>query len=372
MKPADRLNGVEMSLIRQLNLLATPLTVNLGIGEPNLVPDATLADMARRAATTSWHYSMNAGTLPLRKLVSEGTGYDPKSETCITSGTQEAIYAIFQAYVNPGDEVLVPDPGFSSYPSVAALCGAKAVPYTIEAPDWKLDPSRMPFSKKTKLVVVNTPSNPLGSIVDAEALAQVAKMAEDAGAIVISDEVYHHIWYDAPPPSMSGLSPNVVVVSGMSKSHGMTGLRLGWIMGRADVMKPIYTTHQYINTCASVFSQALTEMILENKEWNAGWLDGVRAQFRTQRDAALHSIAKELDANIEAPQGAFYAFVPVPSCDTLSFTKTLASDAAVLVIPGIAFGKAGEGFVRISYASSLDQIGSGIERMGRWLRTNGR
>jgi aspartate/methionine/tyrosine aminotransferase len=274
--------------------------------------------------------------------------------------------------VNPGDEVLVPDPGFTSYPTVAKLCGATPVPYVIEPPDWKLKPESMPFSKKTRLVVVNTPSNPLGSVVDAEALATITRMAADHGAVVVSDEVYHHIWYDAPPPTMAGLADNVLMVSGMSKSHGMTGLRLGWIMGRADLMKPVYTTHQYINTCASVFSQNLTEMIFENKDWNASWLESVRAQFRTQRDEALHAIEKELDAKIQPPSGAFYAFVPVPSCDTLGFAKSLAGDAAVLVIPGVAFGAAGEGFVRISYAAPIEQIGTGIERMGRALRAAGR
>jgi aspartate/methionine/tyrosine aminotransferase len=152
----------------------------------------------------------------------------------------------------------------------------------------------------------------------------------------------------------------------------MTGLRLGWILAREEIMKPIVTAHQYITTCASVFSQALAEMILDNADWNASWLENVRAQFRTQREAALHSIEHELHAKIPPPAGAFYAFVPVPACDTVTFAKTLASDAAVLVIPGVAFGSGGEGFVRISFAASLEQIGSGIERMGRWLRTSGR
>jgi aspartate/methionine/tyrosine aminotransferase len=148
----------------------------------------------------------------------------------------------------------------------------------------------------------------------------------------------------------------------------MTGLRLGWILAAEPIMEPIITAHQYIATCASVFSQALAELVLDNSEWNRSWLENVRAQFRAQRDAALYSIEHELGAKIPPPAGAFYAFVPVPSCDTLTFAKTLASDAAVLVIPGVAFGSAGEGFVRISFAASLDQIGGGIERIGRWLR----
>jgi aminotransferase len=135
-------------------------------------------------------------------------------------------------------------------------------------------------------------------------------------------------------------------------------------------MKPIITAHQYVATCASVFSQQLAEMILDEKDWNASWLERVRAQFAEQREAALYSIEHELEAKIPPPAGAFYAFVPVPACDTLSLAKTLATDAAVLVIPGVAFGSAGEGFVRISFAASGDAIGTGIERIGRWLRVN--
>jgi aspartate/methionine/tyrosine aminotransferase len=130
--------------------------------------------------------------------------------------------------------------------------------------------------------------------------------------------------------------------------------------------------HQYIATCASVFSQALAEQILSHREWNAQWLERVRAQFGEQREAALFAIRRELEAEIPPPAGAFYAFVPVPACDTLSFAKTLATDASVLVIPGVAFGTLGEGFIRISYAAPPQHISTGIERIGRWLRERGR
>lgn len=366
MRSAKRLDGVELSLIRQINALATPLSVNLGIGEPNLEPDETLREMARRAATTSWRYSPNAGALSLRKRLGEELGVDPKSELCITAGTEEGLYAIFQAFVGEGDEVLVPDPGFVSYATLARLAGATVRTYALEPPSWTFD--ALKITKKTKLIVVNSPSNPLGSILDDDALNAIAQ----TGCLVVADEVYREIWYDAPPPSMLGRSANVLVVGGMSKSHGMTGLRLGWIAGAAELMTPIVTAHQYIATCASVFSQALAENVLAEKEWNAQWLERMRAQFRTQREAALYAIARELEAEIEPPAGAFYAFVPVPLCGTEAFAKALATDAAVLVIPGIAFGKRGEGFVRISYATSVEQIGSGIERMGRYLRGIGR
>lgn len=371
MQPAKRFQDVGLSLIRQINALATAQSVNLGIGQPNIEPDETLREMAARAARTgSWHYTPNAGLLSLRKKISEPTGFDPKSEICVVAGTQEALYAIFQAYIDPGDEVLVPNPGFVAYPTLARIAGAVPVTYEIEPPGWKLDARAVldKITSRTKLIVVNSPSNPLGSIAGRDALEEIAA----AGPLVLSDEIYSEIWYDAPPPSMLGMSPNVIVINGLSKSHSMTGLRLGWILAREAVMKPILVAHSYIATCASAFSQQLAEMIHDNAEWNASWLDSVRAQFRDQREAALYAIEHELEAKIPPPSAAFYAFAPVPSCDTVSFAKSLAVDEGVLVIPGVAFGSAGEGFVRISFASPVQTIGSGIERMGRYLRAAAR
>jgi len=362
------MGGVELSLIRQINALATPLSVNLGIGEPNLEPDETLREMAMRAATTSWRYSPNAGALPLRKRLGEAFAVDPKTDICVTAGTEEGLYAIFQAYLGEGDEVLVPDPGFLSYPTLARLAGATVRTYALEPPSWTLDAGSLNITSKTKLIVVNSPSNPLGAVIDDEALDAIAA----TGCLVVADEVYRELWYDAPPPSILGRGANVLVVGGLSKSHGMTGLRLGWVLGSEALIKPIVTAHQYIATCASVFSQALAESIFADAAWNASWLERVRAQFSTQREAALYAIGHELEAAIEPPAGAFYAFVPVPFCGTVDFAKSLATDAAVLVIPGIAFGARGEGFVRISFAAPVEQIGTGIERMGRYLRGLGR
>ena len=363
------MDGIELSLIRQINALATPLSTNLGIGEPNIEPDPTLRELARRAAGASWHYTPNAGSLALRKLLAAGTPFDPKSEICVTAGTEEALYAVAQAFVDPGDEVLVPNPGFTSYPVLAKMAGATPVTYDIEPPDWRLDANAVlsKITRRTKLIVVNSPSNPLGAAAGRAALEAIA----NAGPLVVADEIYREIWYDEPPPSMRAMSRNVIVVDGMSKSHSMTGLRLGWIMAPAELMTPIVTAHQYIATCASAFSQSLAESILAHAAWNAGWLDHVRTEFRAQREAALYSIERELEVKIAPPAGAFYAFAPVPTCDTLYLAKALATDAAVLVIPGIAFGSRGEGFIRISFAAAVEEIGTGIERVGRYLRALG-
>jgi aspartate aminotransferase len=364
-KTARRLEGIELSLIRQINALATADSINLGIGEPNIEPDETLRELARRASGTSWHYSPNAGRLSLRKLIAP----DP-NEVCVTAGTEEALYSIFQAYVDDGDEVLIPEPGFVSYATLAKLAGAKAVTYPLEPPAWDIDVDALlkKITPRTKLIIVNSPSNPLGAVVPEDVLRRIAS----AGPLVVSDEVYREIWYDATPASMRGMGDNVIVVGGLSKSHSMTGLRLGWAIANADVLKPVITAHQYVATCASVFSQALAELIFTNREWNESWLARMRSEFRKQRETALFSIARDLEAEIVPPAGAFYAFVPVPFCESLPFAKSLAADASVLVIPGVAFGNRGEGFVRISYAADVSQIGMGIERMGRYLRSSGR
>jgi aspartate aminotransferase len=369
---AKRFAGIETSLIRQINALATPSHVNLGIGEPNIAPDENLRKLAIDvAANGSWQYTPNAGTLSLRTLIAGESGFDAQAEVCVTAGTEEALFSIFQAYVDPGDEVLVPNPGFVAYATLARIAGATVVTYDLAPtmPDWRVDIDSLlkKITPKTKLIVVNSPSNPLGSVIDAETLRAIA----NAGPLVVSDEVYREIWYDAPPPSMLGMSDNVIVVGGMSKSHSMTGLRLGWVIARAAVMKPVVMAHQYIATCASSFSQSLAEAILGSPV-NRPWLEHVRAEFRKQRDAALSAIARELEVTIAPPAGAFYAFVPVPACDTVTFAKTLAADAAVLVVPGVAFGSLGEGFVRISYAASLDDITRGIGHIGAWLRAAGR
>jgi aspartate/methionine/tyrosine aminotransferase len=372
MKPASRIQGIDFSLIRQINALATPLSVNLGIGEPNLVPDETFREMARAAATSDWRYTANAGAPEVRKRIIEAKApsMDWRSEICITAGTEEGMYALAQSWIDEGDEVLVPNPGFQAYATLVKLAGGKSVYYDLDPDGWRVDVEEIErkITKRTRMIVVISPSNPLGSVVDENTLDRIAQLADERDLIVISDEIYNQLYYGSPPPSMLGRGRNTIVVDGLSKSHGMTGLRLGWLLAREELMAPIVRAHQYVATCASVFSQSLAGRIFANEEWNRSWLARAREQFGRQREVALSAIERELDARIPPPQGAFYAFVPVPFCETVPFAKALAIDAAVLAIPGVAFGPAGEGFLRISFAASLDQIGTGIERIGRYMR----
>ncbi len=371
-RPASRMEGVEISQIRQINALATPLSINLGIGEPNIEPTPAIRAIAAAVASEEpWGYSPNPGFLELRRLIAaeEAPQYDPQGEICVTAGTEEGLYAVMQTFVEPGDEVLVPDPGFVSYPVLVSLAGGKAVPYALDADGWDVDFDHLErvWTKKAKALVVNSPSNPTGAVLSESSIRRLTAMAEERGTLLIADEVYREIHYAARPATFGGRGARVIVLNGMSKSHAMTGLRLGWILAPADLMRDVVKAHQYIATCASVFSQQLAIRLLGDGESRREWLEHVRGAFSRQRDAALAATERALGVAIQPPAGAFYLFAPVPACASYDLARRLATDAAVLTIPGSAFGRRGEGFLRISYAASVEVIQQGFARIGRYL-----
>ena len=369
---ASRLDGVEISLIRQINALATPLSINLGIGEPNIEPTPAIRELAAQVAREEpWRYSPNPGFPELRRLIAdeEAPQYDPQNEICVTAGTEEGLYAVMQAFVDPEDEVLVPDPGFVSYPILAKLAGGTPVPYALDPEGWDIDFDHLDrvWKRGAKAIVVNSPSNPTGGVLGEASIRRIVEMAAERGTLIIADEVYRDIHYGDRPPSFAGRGAEAVILNGMSKSQSMTGLRLGWVLGPADLMREIVKAHQYIATCASVFSQQLAIRLLSEHAVRREWLELLRTAFQAQRDAALAAGARALKVEIAPPGGAFYLFAPVPACETADLARRLATDAAVLTIPGSAFGRRGEGFLRISYAASIDQIQKGFERIGRYL-----
>lgn len=369
---ARRFEGIELSLIRQIAALATSDTIDLGLGEPNLVPDATFLEMAKGAATASWRYSPNAGHLPVRAAVARSLDprLDPQSRICITAGTEEGLYAVMQAWVDDGDEVLVPDPGFVAYPTLIRLAGGQPVSYPLDGDGWTIEPANLEraITPRTKMIIVNSPSNPTGSVVSAEVLRAIVGLGEDRGILVVVDEVYRELQYDSVPPSTAGLSNAVITLGGMSKSHGMTGLRLGWVIAAEEVMTPIVRAHQYIATCASVFAQDLARRVLENRSWNERWLGAARRQMASQRDVMLRSVEQHLEVPVAVPAGAFYLLTPAPACSSVDLAKRLAAEAGVLAIPGAAFGSRGEGFLRLSYATAPELIERGVEAIGAHLR----
>src|SRR5688572_16831768 len=308
MKPADRFDAIEISLIRQINALARPGSINLAIGEPNVEPDEHFRELARKAAGEgSWHYTPNPGTLSLRQRIvqHERLELDPATEICVTAGTQEGLYAVTQAFLNPGDEVLVPDPGFLAYPVLARLAGATPLPYRLDHESWNIDFEDLErqITAKTRAIIINSPSNPTGGVEPESSIERLTRIADDRDLLLISDEVYREIHFGTAGTSFAGRGRNVIVANGMSKSHAMTGLRLGWLMGRRELMQPIVKAHQYVATCASSFSQLLGELVLSDQKWNQQWLNVVREKFRTQREVAISAIEQHLGARIPPPSG---------------------------------------------------------------------
>ncbi|HEY0591897.1 MAG TPA: pyridoxal phosphate-dependent aminotransferase [Thermoanaerobaculia bacterium] len=371
-RPASRMESVEISLIRQINALATPLSINLGIGEPNVEPTPAIRRIAAEvAAGEPWRYSPNPGFIELRRLIAEEEApqYDPQTEICVTAGTEEGLYAVMQTFVEPGDAVLVPDPGFVSYPVLVSLAGGTAVPYALDPDTWDIDFDQLErvWKKKVKAIVVNSPSNPTGAVIPEPSVRRLVAMAEARGTLIVADEVYREIHYGERPPTFGGRGAQAIVLNGMSKSHSMTGLRLGWILAPAALMRELVKAHQYIATCASVFSQQLAMRLLADGAARREWLESLRGAFLRQRDAAVAAAARALGVAMRPPAGAFYLFAPVPACASYDLARRLATDAAVLTIPGSAFGRRGEGFLRISYAAPVDVIQKGFGRIGKYL-----
>ena len=368
-RPAARFDSVGLSLIRQINDLGTPDCVNLGLGEPNLEPDETLRALMDRAAREfPLGYSAVPGTLELRERIGSMYEMDP-DQVCVTTGSEEALYAVLQGFVGPGDEVLLPDPGFAVYSSMVSLAGGTPVAYPLQPPEWGIDLDRFEslVNPATKAILLNSPSNPTGGILDQTQIRQVIEIAEKHGALVVSDEVYREIYYDEKPASAAGISENVVILSSLSKSHGLTGLRLGWMAASRELMATLRKAHHYMTICASTYSQKLAELILAEESWNEKWLEKARTQFAGQRDAAIDALREHVGPVDSVDTGAFYIFQPVPTCRTLEFAKNLATESKLLMIPGSAFGEVGEGFLRISYASSEEKIREGIRRLGEAL-----
>lgn len=367
--PASRVANVQLSVIRQMASMRREGTIDLGLGEPDIQPSEWMRDVAMRVAREEpWSYSPNAGLPSVRQALACHVGVEGVEHVCITAGSQEALFAIAQAWFEPGDEVLVPDPGFLAYPTLVELAGARAVPYPLIAPDWKLDRDRLSdaVTSATRAIIINSPSNPTGSALAADDLDFLLKVSEDRGLLVISDEIYREIWWDASPAAVPRDHPRTLIVGGMSKSHAMTGLRAGWVCGDPELLRPVIIAHQYITTCASVFAQRMMEEVLRSPS-NDTWLDTLREHFAARAELAVEVWNREVGIPVARPQGAFYLFAPVPSCSTGSFARRLLEVENVLTIPGSAFGREGEGWLRISCAASAADLEEGIRRVARQL-----
>ena len=353
-----------MSGIRKMFDLASPDSINLGLGEPDLWPPKEAIEGMNRAASEGLNkYGPTAGIMPLRKAVAERYSmYSPiKAENVmITPSGSSALLEITQSVIDPGDEALVPSPGFVIYGPHVTLAGGKYVEYKLSGDDFQpdIDDILSKITKKTKVIIVNSPANPTGSILTRKTFNALCDIALDNDLTIISDEVYDSFVYEGKHISFLSQLDKAIVVGGFSKMMAVTGWRMGFLVANEDMMDPLIKMQYHV--CASPNMPAMYG-ILNAMPFVDSYLENARTIFRKRRDLIVRRINDIEGMHIEAPKGAFYAF---PSYDynikSVDFAMELIKDGLVCS-PGSAFGSYGEGHLRFSYAADETKINKGMD-----------
>ena len=369
--PADRLNFLKKSVIREIFDNAPEKAINLGLGEIQFSTPSNIVEYAKQILQDrKIHYTPNAGLKELREKVSEYyLNKVPYENICITVGAEEAIFATILAYVNPGDEVLLANPCYLAYETIVKIAGGKPVYFNLDpCDDFSLDKISFmkKISSKTKLLILNNPSNPLGICFYTEEINYLIKICKQNNILIIVDEVYRELYLQEKPVSFVDMEENALIISGLSKSHCMTGWRLGWVVSRnRELIDPIISLHQYICTCAPYISQKVAVYALSHEGMNSK--DEIRLILKDNCDYLKKEIIKHSHfikflENSSSP----YLFVQY-DMDDAKLTRIL-SENGVLVIPGSAFGSKGKKWIRINYGLDKEILKEGIKRISAALR----
>ena len=350
--------------------------VSFSMGEPDFTtPENVIEACCDSLHSGFTHYTPSLGIPALRKAVADMTretdGVPCQASNVLITPCKQAIFMIALAYIDPGDEVILADPSWVSYEACIRLAGGVPVYVPTRFEDnFVLDPALVEskITPKTKMLILNTPSNPTGAVIPADVLKQIADIAMARGIKVLSDEIYSSIVYEGKHTSIAsfpGMFDNTLIVSGLSKSFAMTGWRLGWAIAPEDDIKAINKLQSHSISCAVSFVQeAAVEAITGPQQSKYDMV----AEFRRRRDLAMDLISEIPGVECNVPQGAFYIFPKynrdIPSA---KLAETLLREGHVAVTPGTAFGPGGEGFFRISYAASEEQIREGISRIKNTL-----
>jgi aspartate/methionine/tyrosine aminotransferase len=371
-----RLSGIAASLIRAINARKRPGDVDLGLGEPTLKPDPAPFEAAlARMRADGLPYTPNAGAPELRDAIARYfafPGMDAAANVCVTIGSEEALYLAIKTVLDPArDEVLIVEPCYLAYPKLCALEGVRYRTVALDAADGfrpRATPVLEALGPDTRMVIVNTPCNPTGRVWPADELRALAEgLARRPDPVyVLSDEVYRELYYTAArPASVADVHPHALVVGSLSKSNALTGLRLGWLIGPKDVIDGATKVHQLVNTAASTFSGHVAHEIFSRPET----LSAHRPLYAEQRALLLDLLARH---GVEhAPvEGAFYCFARLPphlASDSLAAAERLLEEQRVVTIPGVAFGAAGEGWLRLSWVAAPDALAAGIARIAEFF-----
>nr|WP_320131513.1 pyridoxal phosphate-dependent aminotransferase [uncultured Holophaga sp.] len=369
MKPASRLGHLRPSPIRALSEGAPADAIPMGLGEPGWA----LPEPGRKAfeqVQGPCAYGPNAGLPELRDAVSAFFG-EALDRVMLASGSQGALYALFQAWLEPGDAVLVPDPGFLSYPALAHLAGAEPLPYPMAA-DFSLDAEAfcevLDRSPRAKMAILNHPGNPTGAGASREALTRVAEACERRGILLISDEVYRELYLGERPPSLREVTGTGLVLGSVSKAWGGPGLRLGWALGDPKWLNPARLLHAYMVTAPAAPAQRAALALIHE---SATVLPAARQEIRTRWEAFDGAYRTHFGHAPRQASGGFYHWMAVPQSaqgDPMAFCLRLRDEGRVVVVPGSAFGPGGRNHIRLSFAGQPDAIAEGLRRLAPFWR----
>jgi len=365
---------------KYLDLTANPDVISLSIGEPDFpTPYHIRAAAIKAIEQGQTFYTPTRGLMALRQLISETISrkyqldYDPKHEILVTIGASEAIEVALLTLLNPDDEVIVVSPSYLSYEPIVTMTGASIVRVlTKEHDGFRLTPEALKekLSDKTRLLILNYPNNPTGAIMSEDDYREIAKLLYDKPIHILSDEIYSELIYDEKFASIAqceGMKDKTLVVNGFSKSYSMTGWRLGYVCASSDIIQAMTTYHQYAFLCPPTISQFAGIEALKNGDEDIAMM----RQEYDQRRRFVVSRLNQIGLSTSNPLGAFYVFVNIQSTGLSStdFCDALLEQKKVALIPGNAFGEAGEGYVRLSYSYALDHIKEAIHRMDDFVKS---
>jgi len=345
------------------------------MGEPDFDTPENIKNAASKALSNGYtHYTAAPGLLELRQAIAEyvsedvGVDINPEKEVMVMPGAKPGLFTGILATANAGDEVIMPNPAFPIYESVTNLVRAKPVPIPLkEENEFRLSPAdvRKKVTKKTKLLILNTPHNPCGSSLMKNEMEEIAEIAEEHNLWVMSDEIYSKIIYEGQHYSMLSIPrmrERTIMIHGFSKTYAMTGWRLGYAIGDAKVIANMTRLQVNIASCAAAFSQIAGIEALRGPQDAVSMM---AAEYRKRRDAIVRALNSIKGLTCKTPTGAFYVFPNIRKTGMKSkdLMLHLLNKAHVAVVHGTAFGKYGEGYLRFSYATSLDNIKVGMEKV---------
>jgi aminotransferase len=377
---SQRVRAVKPSGIRKFFDIAATMSdvISLGVGEPDFVtPDNIRQAGIQSIQQGDTHYTSNYGTLELRQAIANlldrryGVAYDPTKEIMVTVGVSEGIDCALRAMLDPGDEVLIPDPGYVAYEADVVFAGGTVVPVPCSVADdfaVRAEAIAAATTPRSKVLLLGNPNNPTGSVIARDELQRIARLAVEHDLIVLTDEVYSRLVYGDRFTSiveMPGMRERAVLVDGFSKAYAMTGWRVGYLCAPAHILEGIVKVHQYAIMCAPTMSQAAALEALRHGEPEVERMVASYDERRRLTVAGLNA------AGLPAydPKGAFYVFPQITRTGLSSeaFAEKLLFEEKVAVVPGSAFGTAGEGFVRCTYATAKDKLEEAVQRIGRFV-----